>query len=95
MRFPLWVDGKRMSKAARASARLKYMLSMLAAHVDGRQSMRALGDRVGLNHSTLSLYIRRGSFSESAARKIEEKIGRETIPFEYLVAPLDIAATTT
>lgn len=93
MKFPHWVDQPR-SKDARASNRLKFIITTLAVHATGRQSMRALAEVVGLDHSTLSLNIRRGSFPEKSAALIEEKFGRKLVKREYLMSPLAITSTT-
>jgi transcriptional regulator with XRE-family HTH domain len=87
MQIPSWVDAKKRRKADKASARLKYILTLTAAKHTGRQSIRALAERCGMNHSTISLYIRKGAFSEKAAKRIEEVIGREEIAAEFLMNP--------
>ena len=92
MNFPHWVDAPR-SKKTRATNRLKYLLSVLANNLTGRQSMRALSEHVGLDHSTISIYIRRGAFSEKAAKLIEEKLGRAAVRHEQLTDPLSIEKT--
>jgi hypothetical protein len=75
MLIPAFVEAGRKTKKAKASARLKFVLTNLAAQHTSRSSMRALANLVGLDHSTLSTYIRRGSFSKPAADRIEERIG--------------------
>jgi hypothetical protein len=92
MEIPTWVDAKKRSKSAKATARLKFMLTYLAAKNTGRGSMRALAELVGLDHSTLSTYIRRGAFSEAAAQRIEAKLGAKQITADMLVDPLSIGA---
>lgn len=91
MIFPAWVDKPR-SKAQRATNRLKYILSQLAIGATERNSMRALGEVVGLDHSTLAIYVRRGQFSEKAARKIEAKFGSDVCPATHLTNPLNIGS---
>lgn len=77
MQIPHFVEAGRKTKKAKASARLKYVLANLAAQHTSRSSMRALADKVGLDHSTISTYIRRGSFSEPAALRIQEAMVAE------------------
>lgn len=89
MQIPQWVDSKKRRKAERASARLKYILVLLAAKHTGRQSIRALAERCGMDHSTISHYIRQGSFSERAAKRIEGILGRQEITHEWLIDPLE------
>jgi hypothetical protein len=92
MRFPAWVDGPRKTKAQRATARLKFIIFSLSAGTE-RMSARCLAEKVGLDHSTISGYIRRGAFSPNAAAKIETALGRKTIRAEYLTDPLNIPTT--
>lgn len=87
MDIPNWVDAKKR-KSQKPSARLKYILANLAARHTGRQSMRALAEKVGLDHSTLSLYIRRGSFSVSAAERIQTVLGAKEISAAVLITPM-------
>lgn len=92
MKIPHFVDARKRTKKERQSARLKYVLGVIAAKNTGRQSMRALADMVGLDHSTLSTYIRRGSFSVPAAEKViaglqQHKIAPE-VTVEQLIDPL-------
>lgn len=94
MHFPAWVEAGRKTKAQRATARLKFIVTHLALHYTGRNSMRALAEKVNYDHSTLSLYIRRGSFSEQAAEEIVTKLGcAKDVKASDLVDPLSISAT--
>ena len=90
MQFPSWADAPKLSKKRRATQRLRFIISNLALRVSGRQSHRALADHVGLNHSTISVYVRRGAFSEKAAKVIEDRVGKELCPSEWLTDPLSI-----
>lgn len=88
MQIPSWVEKNARSKNAKASARLKYTLTLLAAKHTARQSIRALAEKVGMDHSTISFYIRRGAFSEKAAKRIEENLGSKEITAAFLRNPL-------
>jgi hypothetical protein len=90
MQFPLWADNPKLSKKRRATLRLKYIISHLSLMVSARQSHRALGEACGLDHSTISMYVRRGGFSQNAASMIETTMGREHVRAEWLVDPLSI-----
>lgn len=92
MRFPAWVEGPRMTKAQRATARLRFIIKHLALHHTGRSSMRALATKVGLDHSTLAMYCRQGSFSTTAADKIVAALGVKAIRKTDLTDPLSIKA---
>jgi hypothetical protein len=88
MRFPAWVEGARTPKAQRATNRLKYILSDLALQHTGRNSMRALAEHVGYDHSTFSMYIRRGAFTEQAAQVLAALA--PSLKVTYLTDPLSI-----
>jgi hypothetical protein len=94
MQIPQWVERGKRRKAERASARLKYTMTFLAAKHTGRQSIRALAEMVGMDHSTISIYIRRGSFSERAAKRIEEALGTEEVTARFLMEPLEEAQSS-
>ena len=93
MQFPPWANGPKLSKKQRASLRLRYIISKISLQISGRQSHRALAEHVGLNHSTISLYVSRGAFSEKAAKTIEERVGRTICRAEWLTDPLNIETT--
>lgn len=73
------------SPTARASARLRHMLETLAMQVTARRSMRALAEHVGLDHSTLSYYIRVGRVSQDGATLISEKVGAHVVTAKQLM----------
>lgn len=90
MDIPNWVDKGKRSKGERATARLKYIISTLAARHSPRCSMRGLADMVGLNHSTIAIYVRRGAFSSLAAERIVEKLNDPTLTTAMLIDPMSI-----
>jgi hypothetical protein len=92
MRIPAWVDGARSSKSKRASSRLRFICNHLAAQYTERASLRALGELVGLDHSTIAIYIRRGAFSLPAAEKIVAALPAKAIRASDLTNPLEIKA---
>lgn len=93
MRFPAWADHAKMTDAQRASSRLKFILNHLALHHTGRNSIRALAECIGYDHSTLSGYIRRGSVGEAAATEIVDTLKcSRTVKVSDLVNPLSIKA---
>lgn len=87
MIFPPFVD-KNKTKAGRASARLRYILVKLSVEHTGRHSMRGLAEVVGLDHSTLSTYIRKGGFSETAAFRVFHSIPNCPVTIEELMNPM-------
>lgn len=91
VRFPQWVDAHK-KEDQRASARLRYLISVAAVEATGRQSVRGLCERIEMDHSSVSSAIRRGYFTEQMAKAIEAAVGRKVIRFEYLIAPLKIKA---
>lgn len=90
MNIPAWVDKGKRSKSERCVARLKYVIGMLAARHTSRGSARALAEMVGLNHSTVSIYVRRGKFSDQAARTIVTSLNDSTLTVGMLTDPLSI-----
>lgn len=91
MQFPAWVEGSRTPKGQRASNRLKFIMGKLALEHTGRNSMRALAEKIGYDHSTFSTYIRRGAFTDKAAAEIVDALGcQKTVKPTYLTDPLNI-----
>lgn len=88
--IPTWVDKKARSKAEKASARLDYLLGLIAAIHTDRKSIRGVAEKVGLDHSTISLYIRQGKFSEKAAARMVAGIKDEHLTVAMLTDPLSI-----
>ena len=67
------------------------MLCRLAIECTDKPTIRALCEFSGLvNHSTVSIYITRGAFSQVMAEKFEEKFGAEHITAAQLTNPLEI-----
>ena len=89
--IPHWVDKKARSNAARCSARLDYLLGLLAAHHTDRKSLRGLAEKIGMDHSTLSLYVRQGKFTDTAAAKMVEGLADANLTASMLIDPLSIA----
>jgi hypothetical protein len=90
MQFPKWADGPRLTKAERASGRLKYLVLTLATEHTGRASMRSLANAVGLEHSTVSKSITQGSFSEKSALQILHRLKPRLVTVEMLMNPMGI-----
>lgn len=90
MHIPKWVEKGLRTKADKAVARLKYVTASLAARHTERNSVRGLAEMVGLDHSTISIYIRRGKFSQKAADLIVQKLGDKTLTATMLTDPLSI-----
>ena len=97
MQFPEWADGPKLTKHQRAVGRLKYLIMQLSIEHTGRNSMRAFGELVGLDHSTLSKYVKWGSFTEKAASQVQVRLaakkGAIVVTAEMLMNPLTITKT--
>lgn len=93
MQIPHWVEKGLSSKQKKASARLKWIVGNIAARHTGRASMRALAEKVELDHSTLSGYIRRGAFSQPAAERIVAALKDDSVTVLMLTQPLSIPVT--
>jgi hypothetical protein len=92
IKFPSWVDNPaRQSKAAKASKRLNYLLYRAALQVVPSGNITAFAKFIGVERSTLHTFVQDGSFSPRMAIAIEEAVGRDHTPHEYLRNPLEIA----
>lgn len=91
VRFPQWVEANKKDDE-RASARLQYLISLAAVEATGRQSVRALCEQIQMDHSSMSLAIRRGYFTEKMANAVANAVTSKSIRAEYLIAPLKIKA---
>ena len=88
MHFPSWIDRER-NQGRKARLRLKYMLSQAALHKWGDTSIRKLAKQVPCDHSSIFNAIARGHFTEPMAEAIERVFGRDRLPAEWLVKPLE------
>lgn len=88
MYFPERVEKGCRTKRQRATARLKFILSSAAFDHTGKVGLRGLAKIVGMDYTTLYLYVREGSFSESAADKIAAKL--PAVDRAMLISPLEI-----
>lgn len=89
--IPSWVEKGKTRKEERATARLDYLLGLLAALHTERKSMRGLAEKVGLDHSTISGYIRQGAFTQSAAQRIVDTLKDPKLSVTMLTEPLTVA----
>lgn len=94
MLIPQWVDTHKRSNNAKSRARLRYVLANIAAKHTGRQSMRALAEHVGVDHSTLSTYVRRGGCSTATAKRIIDTFPDCGLSIENLVNPMTLSVGT-
>lgn len=90
MQFPDTDSNPRTSKNQRARLRLRYLMIRAAMKLTGEASVRALANAIGMNHATLLYHIKRGECSANVATKIEDIVGREHTPNEWLRRPLDV-----
>lgn len=88
--IPTWVDKGKTRNAQRASARLDYLMGLLAALHTERKSIRGLAEKVGMDHSTISLYIRNGAFTEAAANRIVTALKDPKLTAAMLMNPMGI-----
>ncbi len=91
MKFPEWV--LKAPKRLQASARLRYLVYRLAIEITPKASVRALCEQTAIDHSTVTLYIKRGQFSPSLAHAWQKQFGRTLVRAEWLIEPLDIPVT--
>lgn len=89
--FPAWVDTpKRQSKQQLASKRLKFLLCNAALQHTGRGNIAAFAETIGLEMTTVHLYVKKGALSRPAAETAEEIFGRKLIRAEWLTDPLSM-----
>ena len=91
VRFPPWVDTQ-PNDDERASARLRYLVNRAALEAPGKQSVRALAEKIEMDHSSISNAIRRGYMSEGMAQAIVQSVGLSMLKADYLINPLKIKA---
>lgn len=89
--IPSWVDKGKTRSKDKASARLDYLVGLLSALHTERKSVRGLAEVVGMDHSTISLYVRQGEFSVSSAERIVEALKDPKLAVTMLTEPLTIA----
>jgi hypothetical protein len=92
IKFPPWVDSGRTAESDKASARLRYILAVAAVDATGKQSVRALARHANVDHSTVSISIRRGYFTEETAALLEACVKHPFMTVENLTKPLEIKA---
>lgn len=91
MSFPTWVQKKNRNAKMQASARLRYMLYRLAIDYTDKPTIRALCIASGAGkHSTVSLYVAQGAFSQALAERFEKFFGAEHITAAALMDPLSV-----
>lgn len=95
MQFPKWADSTSLSKQQRASGRLKFITMTLATELSTRASMRALAEKVGLEHSTITKSITQGYFSDKSAITMVHHLKQNSpwLTVEMLTAPMTIRKT--
>lgn len=92
MKIPDHVCRGKRRQEERATALLKYLIRKLALQHTERGSMRALSEKVSLDHSTVAIYVRQGRFSQSAAERIVNSLGDPELKVSYLTEPLSLLA---
>lgn len=90
MIFPTWTSRRTMNKAQKATARLRYLVNRISADLGPGNSLKSIGDEIGMSYATILNYIDRGSFSEAMANLFEEHFD---IPAMWLMDPMSIETT--
>jgi hypothetical protein len=95
MYFPKWVESQK-TDSARATARLTFIIYLLALHHCRRPSIRAFTKFLKMtNNVTILVHIRNGSFSRAMAHTIIAGTGTTLITEDHLVYPLEIKTSKT
>lgn len=91
MQFPP-SDNTHTNDEDRARGRLRYLMQRAALRATGRASVRALADAIGMNHATLGDCIKNNRCTPGVALKIEDLVGKDHTPNEWLRFPLEVIA---
>lgn len=90
MKFPTWTRRTGLTRQERAAKRLRYIVYRLAIEVCETPTIRALAERGGIDHATISCALRAGRFSEELAARFEAAFGRKLVRKDELIDPLAI-----
>lgn len=90
MKFPNWTRRTGLSRLERSAKRLRYLVYRLAIEVLETPTIRGLGDKAGIDHSSISCALRTGRFTPEMAEKFEKAFGRKLVRKEDLINPLAV-----
>ncbi len=97
MKFPTWVErnerGRKLPAAQVAANRLRFIMVTASLHKGGEGTIAGFAKCGAVERARLYQYMARGSFPAKLAERLETQFGRDLLPQEHLVAPLQIAAT--
>ena len=89
--FPEWVEKpKTQSDQELASKRLQFLLYKVALQTVPGGSLTEFARLADVERSSLHTFIRQGAVSAKTAVKIEQFAGRDVLPYEALMNPLEI-----
>lgn len=90
MDFPIWVHDTAATEREIARNRLNYMINLTALRTVKGGSISAFAMRVSVDRSQLHRCIKEGAFPRLTAKRIEAAVGRDLLPYEWLVEPLKV-----
>ena len=93
MQFASWVNRRGLSKAQKATNRLRFLLGMAALQFSREGTLANLCRKVGVSHVTVSIYTTKGAFSPAMAARFEKAFGPEFCRADWLQDPMMIEAT--
>lgn len=91
--FPNWVTApKRQSKQQLAVKRLRYLCLRATIEDAPGGNIASFSEAIGMERTTIHLYVKLGKFSAPAAQRAEDHFGTDLISAEWLIDPLSIDA---
>lgn len=90
MKFPQWTRRTGLTRQERSAKRLRYLIYRLAIEVCETPTIRDLGAKAGIDHSSISYALRTGRCTEDMAEKFEKAFGRKLVRKQDLVNPLAV-----
>lgn len=97
MKFPTWVErterGRKLPDEVVAANRLRFIMVTASLHKGGEGTIAGFAKCGAVERARLYQYMNRGSFPQKLAERLEAQFGRDLLPKEHLVFPLQIAAS--
>lgn len=90
MKFPTWTRRTGLTRQERSAKRLRYLIYRLAIEVCETPTIRALGDKAGIDHSSISCALRTGRLTAEMADKFEKAFGRKLVNKAAFLDPLNV-----
>lgn len=91
IKFPTWVETpRRQPKQQLAAKRLRYLVVRASIQRTFGGHIASFATAIGMDKSTIHLYIKLGKFSKPSAEMAENIFGSDVIQADWLTSPLTI-----